>query len=244
MRPIICFVGAFTLLTGCSSINPWSQNNNSGQGNSAFVVKDKGLSPQMQDVVSPPPSTLTTGTAFQNHYRKKLQLNMVKNTSSFTTNIATKTINDYVRGIMQELVVNLQYNSVSKSMAVTSFVYLDSDYTHADILGKQLAESFVHEIYKYGIPVIDFKTTEYIRVTPEGDFVLSRDFLELTANLPIEYVLAGTLVKHQGGVLVNARIVAIASKKVVASAQEFLPDEVTDALLKSKLTDGIMLTNQ
>lgn len=244
MRPIICFIGAFTILTACSSINPWSQHNNSDKGNNAVASQEKALSPLQEDVASPQLSTLATGTAFQKHYRQKLQENMAGSTLSYTANIASKTINDYVRGIMQELVVSLQYNSASKSMAVTNFVYLDSDYTHSDLLGKQLAESFLHEIYKYGISVIDFKTTEYIRVTPEGDFVLSRDFSELTANLPIEYVLTGTLVKHQGGVLVNARIVAIESKKVVASAQEFLPDEVIDGLLKSKLKDGIMLIKQ
>jgi hypothetical protein len=47
--------------------------------------------------------------------------------------------------------------------------------------------------------IIDFKTTDYAGVTPTGDFVLRRDFLELTANFPLEYVLTGTLVKHQGG---------------------------------------------
>ncbi|MFT5852076.1 MAG: hypothetical protein ACI87J_002052, partial [Colwellia sp.] len=40
--------------------------------------------------------------------------------------------------------------------------------------------------------------------------------------------------KHQGGYLVNARVVGITSKAVVASAQSFIPVHVAKALLSSK----------
>ena len=159
----------------------------------------------------------------------------------FGANIPSKTINDYARGIMQDLVANLQYVNASTPMAVSSFVFLDGDYANSSLLGKQLAESFIHEIHKYGIPIIDFKTTDFVRVTPAGDFVLSLDFLELTANLPVKYVLTGTLVQHQQGVLVNARIVDIKSKVVVASAQGLVPAKVSDALLNSDVKGGVGL---
>ena len=80
-----------------------------------------------------------------------------------------------------------------------------------------------------------------MRVTPSGDFVFSRDYLELNQDQNFNYVLAGTLVSHQGGVLVNARIIGLASKAVVGTAQGFIPQSVVDALNSSYRTDGIML---
>jgi TolB-like protein len=152
-----------------------------------------------------------------------------------------KNINHYVRGIMQDMAENLQYVNQKTPLAVSSFVFLDDDYNDASLLGNQIAESFMHELHSFGVPVIDFKTTDFMRVTPSGDFVLSRDYLELNQEQNFNYVLAGTLVNHQGGVLVNARIIGLTSKAVVGTAQGFIPQTVVDALNSSYRTDGILL---
>ena len=124
---------------------------------------------------------------------------------------------------------------------MTSFVYLDGPYDQTDLLGNQLSESFMHEVHQFGLGVIDFKTTDYIRVTPQGDFVFSRDFMELKEEQPIEFVLGGTLVRHQGGTLINARLVSVASKKVAATAQGFIPQQVVDALYHSGGSEKLLL---
>ncbi|MBD57246.1 FlgO family outer membrane protein [uncultured Pseudoalteromonas sp.] len=165
----------------------------------------------------------------------------VLNNSSFTAAPTRKNINHYVRGIMQDLVENLQYVNDKTPIAVSSFVYLDADYNSTTLLGNQLAESFIHELHTFGVPVVDFKTTDYMRVTPSGDYVFSRDYLELNQDQNFNYVLAGTLVNHQSGVLVNARIVGLASKAVVGSAQGFIPQSVVDALDSTNRSDGIIL---
>lgn len=142
---------------------------------------------------------------------------------------------------MQDMAENLQYVNTKTPLAVSSFIYLDDEYNDGTLLGNQLAESFMHELHSFGVPVIDFKTTDYMRVTPSGDFVFSRDYLELSQDQNFNYVLAGTMVNHQGGVLVNARIVGLTSKAVVGSAQGFIPQSVVDALDSSYRTDGVML---
>lgn len=152
-----------------------------------------------------------------------------------------KNINHYVRGIMHSLVDNIHYINDKTPIGVASFIYLDGAYNHSNLLGNQIAESFMHEVHQFGIPVIDYKTTDYIRVTEGGDFIFSRDFLELKDELPIKYVLAGTMVKHQAGILVNARIIGLTSKAIVASAQGFIPNTVAEALMPSAEHDGIML---
>lgn len=140
------------------------------------------------------------------------------------------TVNHYVQSMMHDLAANLEVLSTTFSVGVTSFVYLDGDYQQGDLLGNQLSEAFMHEATQFGMAVTDFKTTDYIRVTPTGDFTFSRDFLELTQQYPISVVLGGTLVRHHGGVMVNARMVNVNDKKVLASAQTFIPQNVVHAL--------------
>lgn len=152
---------------------------------------------------------------------------------AYTGRPLTKHIGDYVKNMTQDLIANMEYVNEGTPVGVTHFALLDSDLQQTDLLGKQMAESFVHELHKFRVPVIDFKATEYIRITEGGDFVLSRDYLELSSSLPIEYVLTGTMTKHQGGVLVNARILGIDSRAVVASAQMLVPFYVVDALIPS-----------
>lgn len=154
---------------------------------------------------------------------------------------AAVNVNHYVQSMMHDLVANLDLVNPQMVIGMTSFVYLDGPYDQTDLLGNQLSESFMHEVHQFGLGVIDFKTTDYIRVTPQGDFVFSRDFMELKEEQPIEFVLGGTLVRHQGGTLINARLVSVASKKVAATAQGFIPQQVVDALYQSGGSEKLLL---
>lgn len=188
---------------------------------------------------------LDADASFQSKYRQLLRANQQKNEQakhlaaanseqnkhqSLTTE---NDINFYVRRLMQDLVSNLQYVNEKTPVAVTDFVMLDSDFNQANLLSFQISESLVHEIHKFGIPVIDYKSTGYIRVTEKGDFMLTRNFQELSGELPIRYVFVGTLTKHQSGYFVNAKVVGVVSKAVVGSAQSFIPNSVADSLIAS-----------
>jgi TolB-like protein len=141
-------------------------------------------------------------------------------------------INYYVRGMMQDLVANLQYVNSTTPVAVVSFIMLDSDYNDSNLLGIQIAESLIHEVHKFGIPVIDFKTTGFIRVTEQGDFAFSKDYQDFSGDMSARYILGGTMLKHTDGYLINARIVGMQSQAVVASAQSFIPNGVSNPILR------------
>jgi TolB-like protein len=146
----------------------------------------------------------------------------------------TRHIGHYVRNMAQDLVANMEYVTERTPVAVTHFSLIDSDLRETNLLGQQMAESFVHEFHKFRMPVVEFKATQFIRVTESGDYILSRDFLDLNNSTPIQYVLTGTMTKHQGGFIVNARMLGMESKVVVASAQSFVPFYVVDALIPSE----------
>lgn len=211
------------MLTACASLEEWKKAKEAARNGQPVVVAQVAKEPDHE--------------SFQKRYREKLNAGRTKAMSE-------QGINYHVRGMMQELMSNIQYVNSRTPMAVSSFVFLDGSYEHSDIVGKQLAESFVHEVHKYGIPVMDFKSTDYIRVTQNGDFVLSKDFLDLEGDLPIQYVLTGTLVKQPSGYLVNTRVIGMKSKAVVATAQGRLPTHVINSLISSEQDSGLILMSQ
>jgi TolB-like protein len=154
-----------------------------------------------------------------------------------------KNIGDYVRNMAQDLVSNMEYVTERTPVAVTHFSLIDSDLKETNLLGYQIAESFTHEFHKFRMPVVEFKATQFIRVTDSGDFVMSRDFLDLNSPTPIQYVLTGTMTKHQGGYIINARMLGMESNVIVASSQMFVPFYVVDALIPSESSKAIEIVD-
>jgi len=224
MKLSLIYISVLSLLTGCSLTSP-------------LMVTPEG--PEMKSKIVAP---LKASSEFTSNYQKLLLSNMANLTrKQNSSGVKGQNINHYVKGITQNLIGNLQYVNSSTPIAITSFVFLDSDYENTNLLGNLISESLMHEVHKFGIPVLDFKTTDFIRVTPQGDFILTRDFLELKPGLPIRYILLGTLVKHKYGYLVNARIVGLKSKAVVASAQSFIPENIVSSLISSEQSSGVSL---
>jgi len=70
-------------------------------------------------------------------------------------------------------------------------------------------------------------------VTSQGDFYLSRDHEDLNIDVPMDYILTGTFALHHGGVLINARVIDVSSKHIVASAQSLIPEHIANAVMGS-----------
>ncbi|SHG74619.1 hypothetical protein SAMN05216361_2971 [Marisediminitalea aggregata] len=152
-----------------------------------------------------------------------------------------KLLGDYAEQITMKLVENMRYVTVNTPVAVASFVDLDSSLGRTNILGNQLAESFITELQEFGVPVVDFKTTGVIHVGDSGDFVFSRKLGELARNPHIKYILSGTMTYNDRGVILNVRMVDINSKVVVASSKGFVPQFIVESLYPRNYVDGIVL---
>jgi TolB-like protein len=153
-------------------------------------------------------------------------------------------INDVVKGLAYQMLTSSSFVNAKTPVAVASFVDL-KDLETTTWLGNQLAESFVHELQRHGLVVIDYKTTGSIRVTKQGDYVFSRDWQELPERQIIDYVVSGTMVTQDEGILINARMIGIQSKVVVATAQSFIPNWVLGDEMnhseKVKMIDGMII---
>ena len=158
--------------------------------------------------------------------------------------LPTHAINDVVKGLAYQMIESSSFVNPKTPIAVASFVNL-KDLESTNWLGQEISESFIHELQRYGFVVVDFKMTGYIRVTKEGDFVFSRDWKELPERQIIDYVVTGTMMKQETGVMINARMIGMQSHVVVATAQSFIPawvfsDEVTSNK-DVKMVDGMII---
>lgn len=141
-----------------------------------------------------------------------------------------KLLADYAGQMSMQLFDTLNGFSPDARVAVASFVDLGSDLQASNVVGNQLAESFVHQMQQYGIAMVDYKTSKGIRVTSQGDFVFSRQHQHLDTLQIIDYVLSGTMLHTPNGILVNARVINFRSKVVAASSQQLIPHFVISAL--------------
>ena len=140
-------------------------------------------------------------------------------------NLPKHAINDLVKGLAYQMLESSAFVNTKTPVAVASFVNLQ-DLESTNWLGNQIAENFVHELQRHGLVVIDFKTTGHIRVTKEGDYVFTRDWKELPERQIIDYIVAGTMMEQEDGVIINARMIGVKSHVVVGTAQSFIPNWV------------------
>lgn len=238
-------------LSGCANLNDWNQswfktqqNMTSEQVQGRQVVNVREARQMQQQQMQLNAQVIDNKMKMDNFGSLSQMPVYASDRGIYRGHALTKHVGHYVQSMAQDLISNMEYLTDKTPVGVTTFSPVDSDLQKTNLLGFQIAESFMHELHKFRIPVVDFKATDYIRVTEQGDFLLSRDFLELKNRVAIEYILTGTMTRHQGGMLVNARILGMESKAVVASAQMMIPFYVVDALLPTDdaLQDGVSLS--
>ena len=138
-------------------------------------------------------------------------------------NLPKHAVNDLVKGLAYQMLSSSTSINENTPIAVASFVNLN-DLETTNWLGNQVAESFMHELQRHGLVVVDFKTTGHIRVTEQGDYIFTRNWKELSGRQIIDYVVAGTMVEQEDGIMINARMIDVESHIVVATSQSFMPD--------------------
>ncbi|KKD01189.1 MULTISPECIES: FlgO family outer membrane protein [Photobacterium] len=157
------------------------------------------------------------------------------------------TMDFFIEGLTKQLVDSNQYLTAKTPLAVTSFVDMQQ-MNETNWLGNAVSEGFMYHMQQLGYTVVDYKATGAIRVTAEGDFSLSRNWKELAAEQPVDYVLTGTMLRQGGGVLINARVIGMRSRVVIASAQGFLPEDRIgrdlDTLNKMRLENGVLIRSE
>ncbi|XOV81294.1 MAG: FlgO family outer membrane protein [Aestuariibacter sp.] len=98
---------------------------------------------------------------------------------------------------------------------------------HLELLGHQLEQGMMTELARRGFIAQDYKATNNIIIEDSADRVFSRDVEELNAHHHnIDFYLSGTITETEKGAVVNARIIHVETKDVVAAATRYFPAEL------------------
>lgn len=139
-----------------------------------------------------------------------------------------KGIEDYAAQLAMSLVKNGNGLDTRAMIGVSSFVRLDESLQNTTVLGNQLAEFSISEIQQFGLNVIDYKLMPAIHVKKNGDLAFSRDVTQLSEQNHLNHVMSGTLIEKRNGVFVNARIIEVATNRVISTASVLIPKFVIE----------------
>lgn len=155
--------------------------------------------------------------------------------STYEKKTLVKNVNHYAKWLVQDLFSHIDAPNNNSAFAIANFALLDSDLKTTNHFGRQINEAIMHETSRLGFAVFDLKSTGRLQFTEAGDiFWHSENIDELSGNFDINYVITGTMTKHQGGYLINARVIDVNSSILLSSAQIFTPAEVVEAVLSEK----------
>jgi TolB-like protein len=101
-------------------------------------------------------------------------------------------------------------------LVVTSFVQLD-DFSKTSRFGLLMAEQLLSRLAGQGFILRETRMKDIFYQSPNGEFVLSREFSKVAQELDARLVLLGTYLEARDHVLVNTRLVDFSKQSVVAS---------------------------
>jgi TolB-like protein len=139
-------------------------------------------------------------------------------------------LSEYTEQMAAELQADLGGKKIKGNIVVASFVHLDAALRSTNRVGNQLAEFFIHDLQQIGLPVSEHRLSDEMSINAAGDFALSRDADTLKFDRHVAYVLVGTLLENNRGLIVNTRLVSTRTHEVLASASKLLPTAVIAGL--------------
>lgn len=223
MRRAIILLLAAGAISGCSSSpQGWSgwfeENDTEVPGNQVKVPERSGLEyrPDSRDIETVQAQREQQRAESDRGYRDPIR-------SGFSPSQTHKRLNDYASQLAMSLMDNATRLTHQDLVGVASFVRLNRSLQETTILGNQLSEYLIAELQTFGLSVVDFKLANGLAVTPYGDLALSRDGVDLAKQVAMDHIVTGTLIEDARGVRVNARIIAVDNRQIVASATLYIP---------------------
>ncbi|MFT7005713.1 MAG: TolB-like protein [Colwellia sp.] len=145
--------------------------------------------------------------------------------------------------LANQLYLNITSNNQSANIAVGTFTDLTTlqgsqEFITLKTLGLQLEEGLMTESVQRGFKVIDYRLRENLMVTKDANLMLSRELKFINEHQNINYFLTGTIALRNENILVNARLVNVKSKEIVAAATSRLTTKELGQPNKVSLRSG------
>ncbi|WP_354623905.1 FlgO family outer membrane protein [Psychromonas sp. MME2] len=223
MNNLLVLAGAALLLQGCASTAP-EQTSAARNIETTAVVNTRSVSKDDHLYYYIARSSANSDAALG-----EVNASIVNNNSNsdITSFVGERSfvLSEVVSDMAEQLIINLPSTSRHQAIALTSIVDLHNHQT-TNWLGQTISEQFIHELHIRHIPIVDFKITGNIQLTPEGEFALTRDWKRLNKDIDVNRILTGTMSRNEEGVMLNIRIVNANNNLVESTSSAFLPNNM------------------
>jgi TolB-like protein len=156
-------------------------------------------------------------------------------------------INVLAEKLVNEMVVHNDSLRPNQPLLVTTPVML-SEFNDTNELGLQLQQGLIAAFHAHEFNLVDMNVSESLRSTLQGEFILSRDWQQLPADLPVSHVVVSTMSLTSEGLVLNARVVDVSNNRVVAAAQSFAANVTLSGYLQRSekiiSRDGILYRHE
>lgn len=132
-----------------------------------------------------------------------------------------------ITSLSQQLTTHPLFSVANIKIVSTTFVWSDSlNTTTKDqkmgYLGNLLQESISTNLSNAGARVMEIKSANAIYLTDNSELILSRDAKKVANDTRADYVLTGIMTPSEYGTVVNAKLINIHNKQVVAAARQVI----------------------
>lgn len=195
------------LLSGCSAQSVKSPFSNNMSAQEARAIVEKAIEiDSLSEFADPAPTAITP-----------VSPNYFDPVSEAVAQMADQ----MVRGLRQNRVKRLP-------VAVLPFKSLKRSVPD-DLFGARISESFVFPMTQRGYNMVDYRAVSL--VTTEKQRVSKGTLPQLQQQYKIYYILTGTYARHGDGVVLNARILDVITRQVVAAGQSHISYKRLESML-------------
>jgi TolB-like protein len=138
-----------------------------------------------------------------------------------TMTLPQSNINYLTQSIVDDLTIQNKSLRPDQPLVVSTPVMV-GDLVQSNALASQLQQGMMAAFHKRAFNVIDVNVADALRVTPEGDFILSRNWELLPSDVPVEHVVVSSMSRSVDGMAVNSRIVNVLDNRVISATQVFI----------------------
>ncbi|MBY6186085.1 hypothetical protein KUV89_05560 [Marinobacter hydrocarbonoclasticus] len=131
-------------------------------------------------------------------------------------------LNVLAETIARDLVRHHDNMDTTRLMAVTTPVMLEQ-FDQSSQFARQLGEALTAALHQQGLNLLDLNGGNTVRVTEQGNLMLTRDFEQLASQLPVEEVVVATIATSRDSVVINSRILSVANKRIVSTSHSSVP---------------------
>ncbi|TMM43118.1 FlgO family outer membrane protein [Colwellia ponticola] len=177
-------------------------------------------------------------------------VNEKESVESFSKNVsADEHFEHQLSDLLEQLIRVEQFSYQEKSIAFTTLVWIETlTLTNSEraytLLGHQISSSLKTALVQRGGKVVEHKSAQAISMADNASYYLTRKLSELSQEVDVSYVLAGTMLEMKGGVEVNIEVIDVNSHSVVSSARTFIGNEYLPRLNSTFVKEGKIYRRQ